>query len=184
MKRILAATLLFLAPAVGGCERPTSPPSAVAPGEAQLGKRAATSSQVPYTIQFSGDIESAPIAVTASATNPLYNLSSPVTPIVLPDLPDLAGCGIDGGNWSPYAGSWSGQLALTGDGTTATMNFVAYSPTGIPFWLSVKGAATTTTVGTTTVLTFSNVSAMAKMDQYPLVVIFPCTSFSIPATRV
>jgi hypothetical protein len=181
MKRLLALSLLIVA--VAGCEpRLTEPGPAASTGE--FAKKGATSAAVPHTIQFSGDIVSGPISVMASSASPLTGVVSSVTPITLPDLPDLAGCGIGGGNWGGYSGNWTGYLALSGDGRTSTLNYTAYASDGTPFWLSVKGATTTQQVGTSTVLAFTNVTAMAKMDRDPLVIILPCASFHITATRL
>jgi hypothetical protein len=183
MRRILAA-LLLAAGITAGCDLdPTVPGTTPAPGEARLSKKKSKTSTTPHTLQFSTDITSEPIPnVMLDPNSPLTNVAHSTTPITLPDVLELLGCGAEGGNWTPYAGNWTGYLALTGDGSTATLNFTAYAADGTPFWLSVDGAATTQKVGTATVLTFTDVTAMAKLDQEPLVIIFPCVTFSITAT--
>ena len=188
--RGLLAAMLIAAGALTSCDlEPTNPGAAPAPNEAQLAKKpknsgGSTSSKTPHVLQFATDITSAPIAdVMMYASAPFSDVAHPTTPITLPDVLELVGCGLtQGGNWTPYAGNWSGYLALTGDGSTATLNYTAYAADGTPFWLSVSGATTTQKVETSTVLTFTDVTAIAKLDQEPLIVIMPCTTFSMTAT--
>lgn len=182
MRRTLAASLL-LAVALTGCElQPTAPVEAP---EASLarGKKNSTS-RVAHTVLFQGDVLSAPMPdVMLYPDAPLSNLVIPTASLTLPVTPDLIGCGPVGGNWAPFEGNWTGYLVLTSDKSKATMNFVTSNAEGTTVWMSVEGAATTRTVGATTTLTFTDVTAVIKKDEYPLVIIFPCASFSIAATR-
>ena len=183
MRRILAVTLL-LAGGLGGCDFEATESLRSRPSDAPSEKRASTSTRVPHTITFSGDILSGPVTVTTSASNPFANLGSPTTPLTLPVTPELLGCGETGGNWSPYAGNWTGYLVIEGGASSSTLTFWARDPDGIPFVIGFEAASTTQKIGDATVLSFTDVQVMAKKDQLPLVIIRPCASFSITARPI
>lgn len=181
MRSILAVSLLLVS-ALTGCDfEPTGATGTAQVGEGQLGKKPSKSSRTPHTIQFSDDIGSAPVSVMLYANDPFQDLSSPTTPLVLPVSPELLGCGLTGGNWSPYEGEWTGYLVVDKESTGTTLTFWSSDADGTPFVLAAEGAATTQTVGNATVLTFTDVQVTAKKDESPLVIIQPCATFSITA---
>ena len=184
MRRILAVSLL-LAGVVGGCDfEPTGSTGSSRPAEARFGKKSTTSTKVPHVIQFSQDVGGGPVTAMLTAGNPFANFVSPTTTLVLPATPELLGCGASGGSWGPYAGTWTGYLAIEGGGTSSTLTFYSSDSFGTPFVMAVTAATTVQKVGSSTVLTFSNASMIAKQDKFPLVIIRPCATFSITATPV
>jgi hypothetical protein len=173
-------TLLFLVGLTAACTESAAGP--VAPAAAELAQAAAPGAAL-YTLQFSGDIESAPLPnVLLNPAVTLANAAYAGTVITLPAVADLAGCGAAGGNWAPYEGTWKGQLAISQSRGVTTLQIVGRDARGVPFWLAIKDDAVLTRSAGVSTLTFVNATTMVKQDKFPLIIRQPCASFTLTAT--
>jgi hypothetical protein len=134
----------------------------------------------PYTLQFSGDIESGPIPnVMLNSTALLQSVAQAGVHLTLPPTPELAGCGVTGGSWNPYAGEWPGSLIISKSGGTTTLNLKSRWVNNSSSWITVQDDAVQTQANGVVTLTFTDGKGAANV--YGQRTVFPCVSFTITA---